>query len=67
MLTADQLKNFVNSVIDLQRDNFIELLNNPEFQDNDLKNKEKTIHYICELLKTHVQSSIQSLASKSAI
>ena len=46
MISRNQVKQFVATLLDLHRDNFIQLLNNPEFQSNDLAKKELAVEYI---------------------
>jgi hypothetical protein len=55
-----QFKVFIKSLLDLQRDNFIELLRNPEFQNNSLKQKETAVHYVNELFKVEMDNTIDA-------
>jgi hypothetical protein len=56
----DQFKIFIRSLLDLHRDNFIELLRNPEFQKNDMEKKETAVHYVSELFKVEMENTIDS-------
>jgi hypothetical protein len=56
----EQFKIFVKSLLDLHRDNFIELLRNPEFQNNTLRQKETAVHYVNELFKVDMENTIDA-------
>jgi hypothetical protein len=56
----EQFKLFIKSLLDLHRDNFIELLRNPEFQNNNLKQKETAVHYVNELFKVDMENTIDT-------
>ena len=58
MSDREQFKKFITSLLDLHRDNFIELLRNPEFQNNELHKKETSVHYVNELFKAEIQDSL---------
>ena len=60
MNDREQFEGFIKSLLDLHRDNFIELLRNPEFQNNDLHKKETAVHYVNELFKAEIQNLIDS-------
>lgn len=60
MVSRLQLKQFVMTVLDLHRDNFLQLLNNPEFQVADLEQKEKTVEYVTLLFKKELEDNIDS-------
>jgi hypothetical protein len=55
-----QFKLFIKSLLDLHRDNFIELLRNPDFQKNDLVQKETAVHYVNELFMDEIENTIDS-------
>ena len=57
MLDQNQVRLFINTVLDLHRDNFIELLNNTEFQDNDLEKKELAVNYMTLLFKKELEEN----------
>lgn len=60
MVTRAQLKHFVEIMLDLHRDNFIELLNNPEFQLADLEQKEMAVHHVTALFKKEFDDNFDS-------
>lgn len=64
MNDRELFKKFITSLLDLHRDNFIELLRNPEFQDNELHKKETAVHYVNELFKADIQNSIDSFMNQ---
>jgi hypothetical protein len=61
----EQFKSFVSSVLDLHRDNFIELLRNPEFQNNDIQRKETAVHYVNELFKEEIRIAVDSFVNQT--
>lgn len=60
MISKNQVKQFTKTLLDLHRDNFIQLINNPEFQSNNLEEKERAIHYITLLFKDEIDSNLDS-------
>lgn len=60
MLDQNQVRQFINTVLDLHRDNFIELLNNSEFQDNDIEKKELAVNYMTLLFKNELEENFSS-------
>jgi hypothetical protein len=60
MISRNQVKQFVQTILDLHRDNFIQLLNNPEFQANDIKDKEMAVEYITALFKNEIEHNLDS-------
>jgi hypothetical protein len=60
MVTRDQLKQFVTSMLDLHRDNFIDLLHNPEFQFADLEEKERAVQHVTTLFKKEFEDNFDS-------
>jgi hypothetical protein len=50
-MSRNQVKQFVSTLLDLHRDNFIQLLNNPEFKSNDIAKQELAVQYITALFK----------------
>ncbi|HEY0654536.1 MAG TPA: hypothetical protein VGD65_15470 [Chryseosolibacter sp.] len=60
MLDQNQVRQFINTVLDLHCDNFIELLNNPEFQSNDLEKKELAVNYMTMLFKKELEENFNS-------
>ena len=64
MTESEQLKQFITTIVDLHRDNFIQLLTNPEFQDNDIAKKEKAVRYVTELFKHEIEENIDSFAKR---
>ena len=60
MVTRDQLKQFVSTMLDLHRDNFIQLLHNPEFQFADLERKEKAVRHVTALFKKEFEENFDS-------
>ena len=60
MISRNQLKQFMMQVLDLHRDNFIQLLENPEFQANDLEKKEMAVHYVTSLFKKELDDNLDS-------
>ena len=60
MISRNQVKQFVATLLDLHRDNFIQLLNNPEFQSNDLAKKELAVEYITTLFKNEIEHNLDS-------
>lgn len=65
MNESEQFKSFISSVLDLHRDNFIELLRNPEFQNNDIKRKETAVHYVSELFKEEIRIAVDSFVNQT--
>ena len=55
-----QFKLFIRSLLDIHRDNFIELLKNPEFQSNPLDKKETAVLYVTELFKAEIEETIDA-------
>lgn len=60
MLTREQVKKLVITMLNLHRDNFIELLNNPEFQVADLEQKERAVHHVTALFKKEFDDNFDS-------
>jgi hypothetical protein len=60
MITRIQLKQFVMTVLDLHRDNFIQLLNNPEFQVSNLDQQERAVEHVTLLFKKELDDYIDS-------
>lgn len=60
MITRNQLKQFVDTILDLHRDNFIELIHNPDFQYNDLEKKERAVLYMTTLFKQQLEDNLDS-------
>lgn len=60
MLDQNQVRQFINTVLDLHRDNFIELLNNSEFQENGLEKKELAVNYMTLLFKKELEENFNS-------
>jgi hypothetical protein len=60
MISRNQVKKFTMTLLDLHRDNFIQLVHNPEFQSNDLESKERAIHYITALFKQEIEENLDS-------
>jgi hypothetical protein len=60
MISRNQVKQFTKTLLDLHRDNFIQLINNPEFQNNDLEHKERAIQYITALFKQEIDDNLDS-------
>lgn len=64
MISAEELKEFSHMLIDLHRDSILELLHNPEFQENDLNKKEQAVNYISILFKKEIDERISDLKMK---
>lgn len=60
MISRNQMKQFTMTVIDLHRDNFIELIHNPEFQSNDVELRERAIRYMTALFKQEIEEHFDS-------
>lgn len=60
MLDQNQVRQFINTVLDLHRDNFIELLNNAEFQENEVGKKELAVNYMTLLFKKELEENFNS-------
>jgi hypothetical protein len=60
MISRNQVRQFMMQVLDLHRDNFIQLLENPEFQENDLEKKELAVHYVTTLFKNELDANLDS-------
>jgi hypothetical protein len=60
MISRNQMKQFVMTLLDLHRDNFIQLLNNPEFQTNSIDKQEKAVEYITTLFKSEIDQNLDS-------
>lgn len=60
MISRHQVRQFVLTLLDLHRDNFIQLLNNPEFQENDIAEKEMAVEYITTLFKNEIEQNLDS-------
>ncbi len=60
MLSKEQVKQFVLTVLDLHRENFIQLLHNPEFQGNSVSQKEKAVEYITAIFKNEIEQNLDS-------
>jgi hypothetical protein len=60
MLDQNQVRQFINTVLDLHRDNFIELLNNTEFQHNDTDKQELAVNYMTLLFKKELEENFSS-------
>jgi hypothetical protein len=58
MINRNQMKEFVMTLLDLHRDNFIQLLNNPEFQTNSIEKKQKAVEYITMLFKNEIEENL---------
>lgn len=65
MFTREQVKQFTATLLDLHRDNFLQLLSNPEFQSNDLEKKELAVQYITALFKKEIEENIDSFIKVS--
>ena len=52
----------MSTVVDLHRDNFIQLLHNPEFQRNEIDKKEQSVRYVTELFKAEIEARIEHLS-----
>ena len=60
MFSREQLKQFTIQLLELHRDNFIQLLSNPEFQKNDLEKKEAAVRLITTLFRRELEDNIDS-------
>jgi hypothetical protein len=47
-------------MLDLHKDNFIELLHNPEFQYADLEHKERAVQHVTALFKREFEDNFDS-------
>lgn len=66
MISRNQVKQFVGVLLDLHRDNFIQLLNNPEFQSNDIAKQELAVQYITTLFKNEIEHNLDSFIKTKA-
>jgi hypothetical protein len=60
MLSRNQVRQFAATLLDLHRDNFIQLIRNPEFQANDIEKKERAIQYVTALFKQELDENFDS-------
>jgi hypothetical protein len=63
----EQFKIFIKSLLDLHRENFIELLRNPELQNNTLRQKETAVHYVTELFKVDMENTIDAYMDENPL
>lgn len=59
-MSRNQVKQFVSTLLDLHRDNFIQLLNNTEFKSNDIAKQELAVQYITALFKNEIEQNLDS-------
>ncbi len=60
MFSREQVKQFTITLLELHRDNFIQLLSNPDFQKNDIEKKETAVRHITTLFRKELEQSIDS-------
>lgn len=60
MISRNQVKQFVMTILDLHRENFIQLLHNPEFQENEIHEKEMAVEYITAIFKNEIEHNLDS-------
>jgi hypothetical protein len=60
MISRNQVRQFTMTLLDLHRDNFIELINNPDFQSNDIEKQERAIYYLTALFKQELDENLDS-------